>query len=406
MTKKRILIICFNTLDNDPRVLRQINALKTDFEVVTAGYSDSKMGVKHVQLKEYVYKMIDFYFNYPLPLRKIFAGFTQIYIRTRRIRAMAINTILKLSASKAMLYERQYWTDIAKENYRMLKDEKVDFVLANDIHTLPLAAKLKTEKVKLIFDAHEYSPGENDSNPDWVKRYKPQVEYVCKKYFPCINLMFCVGYSIGDEYKKNFGIESVIITNATDYVDLKPKPHNKFPIRLIHHGASIPERHLELMIEAMDFLGDNYTLDMMLVPTDTNYLTRLKDMAVSRPRLKFLEPVPTSKIPYVLNDYDAGIVFIPPVNFNYQFCLPNKFYESVQGRLALIIGPTKDMVDISSKYGNAVVTKDFSAKSLYDAIKNMDAEQINRMKQNSHKCAEELNAGKNKEMMLNKINEL
>jgi glycosyltransferase involved in cell wall biosynthesis len=403
--KKKILVICFNTLHNDPRVLRQINALKKDYEVITAGYSDSLLGPKHVQLKEYVYKMIDFYFNYPLPFRKLFAGLTQLYLRTKRVRARVVNVFLNVF-NKAALYERQYWTDITKENYKELNRLDVDLILANDIHTLPLAVKLKRGNTKLIFDAHEYSPGENDSNPDWVKRHKPQVEYFCRKNFKDVNLMFCVGYSIADEYKKNFGISSVVITNATDLVNLDPAECKSYPVKLIHHGASIPERHLELMIEAMDLLDEKYTLDLMLVPTDENYLNKLKKMSETRSRVNFIEPVPTDGIPYILNNYDAGIVFIPPTNFNYQFCLPNKFYESVQGRVALILGPTKDMVDISKKYNNAVVTKDFSAQELANTIRELSPEKVNVMKKNSDNCAKELNASKNKELMLKEINQL
>jgi hypothetical protein len=407
-SKKKILVICYNTLHNDPRVLRQISALKNDFEVTAAGFSDPDQGVKYINLKEYVYKEINFYYNYPFLLRKIFAFLTILYKRFGFISAAVKRQISNLPVLKntGYFYEKEYWTDVIKEHYNQLKDVDTDIVLANDIHTLPLAAKLKSKNRKLVFDAHEYSPGENDSNPEWVRVHKPRVNYFCKHYFPMVDLMFCVGYAIADEYKKNFGISSVVITNATDYVDLKPQECKGYPIRLIHHGASIPERHLELMIEAMDLTGPDYTLDLMLVPTDINYLNKLKELSSSRPRVKFIEPVPTHEIPFVLNKYDAGIVFIPPVNFNYAFCLPNKFYESVQGRVALILGPTKDMVTISARYDNAVVTKDFNVESLSATIKQLTPEKVSLFKQNSDKCARELNAGKNKELMLQKLNDL
>ncbi len=47
--KKKVLIICFNRLHTDPRILRQISWLKNTYEITTLGYSPSGVeGVSHV----------------------------------------------------------------------------------------------------------------------------------------------------------------------------------------------------------------------------------------------------------------------------------------------------------------------------------------------------------------------
>jgi glycosyltransferase involved in cell wall biosynthesis len=406
MEKRTVLIVCYNTLHNDPRILRQIDALEKEYKIITAGYSHPNKNVEFVKLEPFYHKVIDFYFKYPVLIRKGFALLTMVYLKMSMILKKLKKKLSHYLLPADTRYENGYWTGANKTNLERLRNVKTDVILANDIHTLPLAVKLKKGSVKLVFDAHEYSPGENDSDPNWVKHHKDEVIYQCKKCFSHVDLMFCVGYSIAAAYKTNFGISSTVITNASDLVDLKPVKNNALPIRLIHHGASIRERHLELMIEAMKLVDERYSLDLMLIPYDVLYLEELKEMSKPYPNINFIDPVPTDRIPYKLNDYDAGIIFIPPVNFNYEFCLPNKFYESVQGRLALILGPTKDMVDISEKYHNAVVSKDFSSRALADAILKLDPEFVYQMKLGSNKCAKDLNAEVNAEIIRKEVRQL
>ncbi len=406
MEKRTILIICYNTLHNDPRVLRQIDALKEEYKIVAAGYSNPNRNTGFIELEQMKYKVISFYFNYPILIRKCFSLGTLLYLRAERVRKKLKDNLLKMTLKKSMYYENKYWDEVKKRNYDQLKDVKADLIIANDIYTLPLGAKLKNGSSKLVFDAHEYSPGENDTNLYWVEHLKGIILNTCKTYFPKVDKMFCVGHSIAEAYKTNFGITSTVITNASELVDLKPVKNEGSRIRLIHHGASIRERHLERMIEAMGLVDDRFSLDLMLMVADPLYMDELKEMSKAYPNVNFIDPVATDKIPYVLNKYDAGIVFIPPVNFNYEFCLPNKFYESVQGRLALILGPTKDMTDISAKYNNAIISKDFSIKALAEVISKLDSDSVNRMKAGSDSCAKEMNAKINAAIMRREIKQL
>ena len=146
--KKKILIICHNTLHNDPRILRQIDALKDYYEITAAGYSDPCKNVGFIQLQNYEYRMIDYFFNYPWLFRKFFAFVTQVYLKTSGLRTRIINGILKsrLFKGSGYYYERNYWTKIKKIHYDQLKNETPDLIIANDIEALPIAARLKDRK--------------------------------------------------------------------------------------------------------------------------------------------------------------------------------------------------------------------------------------------------------------------
>jgi hypothetical protein len=403
--KKTILIICYNTLHNDPRVLRQIKVLKEDFKVITAGYSDSNLGVEHIQLKDYVYKMIDFFFNYPYLLRKFFAGLTQIYLKTTKFRNNVQNFILQLPFLKKYYFEKRYWTKIELANYEMLKNLNPNLIIANDIHALPIALKVGNSKAKVVFDAHEYHPEELNEIVEWRRNIKPFIEYLCERYMKEADLMFTVSSPIAKEYEKNYNVKPIVITNAPPYVELDAKKTNGI-IKLIHHGGAIKERLLEETIGVMDFLNNDYTLDLMLVGSDTTYLNFLKEKFKNDRRITFVDPVPTHQISKKINQYDVGVYILPPLNFNNINALPNKFFEFIQGRLAVAIGPMPAMAEIVKKFNLGVIADNYTSRALAEEIKKLSREEIYECKRNAERAAMELSEEGNKELMIKEIKKL
>ncbi len=405
MSKKTILIICYNTLHNDPRVLRQIKVLKNDFRVVTAGYSDSNLGVEHIQLKDYVYKMIDFFFKYPYLFRKFFAGLTQIYLKTSGFRHKVQMSVLQFPLWKKYYFEKRYWTKMELANYESMKNVQADIILANDIHALPMAVKVRKKNAKIVFDAHEYHPEELNEIPEWRKNEKPFIKYLCAKYIKQADLMFTVSEPIAKEYEKKYAITSIVITNAPPFVQLSPVEVTS-KIKLVHHGGAVKERLLEETIGVMNFLDDNYTLDLMLIGSDNSYLGLLKQKFENDTRIKFNDPVPTSEISKKINQYDIGVYILPPLNFNNINALPNKFFEFIQARLMVAIAPMPAMAEIVKKYNVGVVAEDYSSRSLADAIKKLSKEEIYNCKKNSEAAAMELSEEKNKQTLLSEIKKL
>lgn len=96
------------------------------------------------------------------------------------------------------------------------------------------------------------------------------------------------------------------------------------------------------MIWLMDHLDDRFEMYLMLVPTDQDYLTELKKLAGNR-AVEFLPTVPTQQISTFINQFDLGLFIVEPVNFNYTHALPNKFFEFIQARLGIVIGPSPEM---------------------------------------------------------------
>lgn len=367
--KKNMLIISYSHLERDSRVYRQIEVFKDKYDVTTIGYSSSRIeGVQH-------------YTSYSKNINVL-----------KRIRYRRIKKILL----KRKQYEKLYWSNpLIKDSYKKLKNLKFDIIIANDINTLPLALKIKGE-AKLLFDAHEYFPRHYEHNKNWVNYYKPYNYYLCDRYMSKADKVITVGRGIAEEYSRQFNIEKPeVITNAVEYQELMASEVNEESIHIIHHGSAHPARKIEKMIEIMDHVDSRYKLDLMLVPTSKSYYEKLKVMANERDNVRLISPVPMRRIVRKINSYDIGISIFPPTTFNLENALPNKFFEFIQARLMILIGPSKEMMNFVYDYELGIVSNSFEPRDVATELNKLKISDIKRFKDNSHKASTKLNANTN-----------
>jgi len=86
--------------------------------------------------------------------------------------------------------------------------------------------------------------------------------------------------------------------------------------------------------------------------------------------------VPYRDLIRTLNGYDLGLSIFPPTTFNLAWCLPNKFFDFVQARLGVIVGPSPEMVRFVEEYGIGLVLPDFEPSSLAAALESLTAERV------------------------------
>ncbi|MYL56027.1 hypothetical protein GLW20_00720 [Virgibacillus halodenitrificans] len=361
---KRIVIISFTDVLKDPRVNRQIRFLKEDYEIVAIGEGNLQLDNVKVEkcLKE------------SLTIKdKIVSG-------------------IKLLSNQ---YENYYWSlRHIKKCADILNAYKPDYIIANDIDTLPVSIK-HSNGAKVLFDAHEYSPRQFEDRLKWRIFLQGYMKYLCKQYIPKADMMTTVCDGIAKEYSEKYNVNPTVITNSPDYEALEPsKIENK--IRIIHHGIAISSRKIENMINMMEYLDDRFELNLMLVANQQKYYKKLKQMASGNRNIKFLEPVPMREISKFINQFDMGLFLLEPVNFNYKNALPNKFFEYVQGRLAIAIGPSPEMKKLIDRYDLGVVSEDFTPKSLANVVNSVTIKEVSRYKKNANDAAFELSAKRNK----------
>jgi len=358
MSKARLLILSFSNIASDARVLKQVRLFVDRYEVTTCGYGPSPdPRVHHRQLDD----------------ENGFSTWTRHDLALRRFTTI-------------------YWNlpAVVQAQNLLASSDPFDAVIANDIDTVGLALSLQAAH-RVHADIHEFAPRQNEELLMWRLFNAPYVRWMCRSFLPQVASMTTVGQGLADEYLRVFGLTAEIVTNATPHADLNPQPVGT-PIKLVHSGASLRNRRLETLVDAVKATRTDVTLDLYLMGNDPDYIVELGDRAAGSPRVRIREPLPYEHLIAKLNEYDIGVHVIAPTNFNNSWSLPNKFFDYVQARLGLIIGPSPEMRHLLEEHDLGAVTEDFSADALTQVLDALTPERVSQWKASAHDAARALSA--------------
>lgn len=360
--RPRLLVMAWSPLRSDARVLRQIALLADRYAVTTLGYGEAPEGVvEHLRIPDAV---VHWHKD-----RRLLA--------LRRF-ARAYRDAPVTRAARALLEE-------AGEGR-----PPFDVVIANDADTLPLALDLAPAG-GVHLDLHEYASRQSEESWRWRLFVAPYYRWLLRRHGSRAASVSTVGRWLAREYRREFRLECSVVPNAAPYADLAPTPVGS-PLRLVHSGLARRGRSLHVMVDAVRATRREVSLDLYLMPNDPAYLEELRESARDLPQVRFHDPVTPDRLREVLAGGDLGVFVLPPVNFNYRFTLPNKFFDFVQARLGIIVGPSPEMADLVREHGLGVVLDDFTAASLAAALDGLTDAQVVAFKGASHAAARELSA--------------
>jgi hypothetical protein len=215
--------------------------------------------------------------------------------------------------------------------------------------------------------------------------------------------MTTVSEGIAHDFRERAGVAPRLVTNAPPFVPLQPTEVRE-PIRLIHIGLADERRRLEDTIAAVRLLDDRFTLDLVLA-RENAYRRQLERLAAEDERVRVLPPVPSEALVSFANDYDVGVFLLPARFPNQVHVLPNKLFDYIQARLAVAIGPSREMARIVEEWNCGVVAASFTPEAFAEALAGLTAQDIQRMKSNADRAAQVLNADRNRDTVVSVVRE-
>ncbi|MGM7697401.1 glycosyltransferase family 1 protein [Microbacterium sp. A84] len=355
MSRPRLLIISFSTISSDARLLKQVHRMCADFEVHTLGYGDTPDGVAgHFRVPD------------AFPIWR----YDRASLILRRFR-------------------KAYWSNHAiafAEN--ALQGTRWDAIIANDVDAVGLA--LAQESVHGVHaDLHEYAPRQKEDVLKWRLFVAPFIRWMCRRFVVKASSTTTVGQGIADEYARVYGMRPGVVTNAAPYSSLGATPVDD-PIRLVHSGAALRDRNILAIVDAVEATDADVDLALYLTPNDPAFLAEVRARADNSPRITLHDPVPYAQLSATLNSYDVGIHLLPPVNFNNTWALPNKFFDYVQARLGVVIGPSPEMARVLGERGFGAVTDGFDVSDLTRLLDDLTAEKVAAWKHAANDAAADL----------------
>jgi len=356
-TRPTILILSFSPISTDARVLKQIAVARELGDVVTCGYGPAADGVlEHVRIP-------DDLTIYPLSPKLL-------VLRLGR---------LALHRAPAIAWVR-----------RSLTGRSFDAVIADDLEAAAVGLSIRAGGGHLL-DLHEYTPRLHDESAGWRRYLQPLFESVARRVLPRASAVTTVGRLIAEQYERLSGVLPRVVVNAAPFADLQPGEVGS-TIRLVHSGACLRNRGLIELVSAVESSSTPLTLDLFLMPNDPAHLEELRSLAQGSDRVTIHDPVPYARLIGTLNDFDLGVHVLPPVTINNEWALPNKFFDYVQARLGVIVGPSPEMARYAAEYELGLVTAGFSAADLTVTLDSLALERVRALKEAAHRAAPSLSS--------------
>lgn len=355
-------MLSFSQIARDARVMRHVDVARRQGDVVTCGFGAAPAGVvEHVEVPD----------SWSLP-----------------------QTPSGVALLAARRFERaELAAPALRAAMELLRGRRFDVVVCNDARALPVAFAV-ADGAPVWVDLHEWAPQERSHDLRWRLLVGPFATYLCRRYLPQAAAVTTVAESIAGLYRQEFGVDCGVIRNAAPFVDLHPSPVSDDHLRLVHSGGAVPGRNIEMLIRSAIELGPGYSLDLYLVPANDGgrYLRQLQEQAAGSDRVRLHDPVSPAELPAVLNAYDVGVYSIPPINVNTRLALPNKFFDFVQARLAIAIGPSVEMARLTHEHRLGVVADDFEQAAFSAALSSLTPQAVREYKANVHAAARTLSS--------------
>ena len=356
-----ILCISLSPIERDARVLRQLSVLAEFGEVTTVGYGALPEGAAH---------HLEVPANLP-SLPQTVSGVATLAARQWQRAELAAPAIrFALNA---------------------LAGQSFDLVVANEARTLALAHRV-AQGAPVWADLHEWAPEERTHVLSWRLLVAPLMRHLCARYLPLCAATSAVAGSIAELYERDFGVRPAVVRNASRLQRLSPGVVHDDSIRLVHSGVAVHGRNLETMIDAVRRLDEHVTLDLYLLPANDGgaYLASLRARAEGCSRVRFRDPVAPGDLPATLNAYDVGVFVIPPTHTNARLTLPNKLFDFVQARLAVLVGPSIEMQRLVEQHGMGVIADGFEVDDVIRAVRSLTPDAVRTFKAASAAAAREL----------------
>ncbi|WP_341945772.1 glycosyltransferase family 1 protein [Microbacterium sp. LWH11-1.2] len=349
--RPRVLILSYDAIDIDPRVIKQVRRLADEYEVTTCSPGASPdPRVEHIALDP-------------------------DDVRPRGRWGDLVDDIAREREWFRWGYDH---VPLVQQTRRLLRGRRFDAVIANDAETLGAAISVAGAE-RVHADLHEFFPGLPVDDTKLGLRQRRYRTWLITRFASRVRSSTTVGTAIAQRYRE-YGLEPGVVTNATPFRDFAPTPTGR-PIRLVHSGNPFRERGLAEIMRAVAASSADVSLDLYLTynpPTDREQLVALSDELGSR--ITVHEPVAQAELIDVLHGYDVGIHVLPPTSENNALALPNKFFDFVQARLGIIVGPSIEMAGIVEERGLGIVTADFTESSILAAVDGLTPERVDGFK--------------------------
>ncbi|WP_100400359.1 glycosyltransferase [Bacillus sp. FJAT-44742] len=367
-----VLMLLFKDLHNDARVVREANALAKKGYIVHIACLQEYDHEPKEELHENVYVN-----RIPIiskKAKKSLGGYKPSQTRNKTSLAFKIIRSPYIKLAKDFTGYGEFYRKILKSYNQM----NFKVVHCHDLNTLPTGYYLSRKfQAKLLFDAHELFNEMSGRN-----ELDRTIGYKLEEYFlPKADQVITVNPFMEEEMKKKYGnFPSTILQNTPE--DIVEEEGRAVPdlrslyglsnndILLIYQGGLSQQRGLDLCIEALRGLPDEYK--MVYIgdgPLKESLKAKAEEEKVSD-RFFLHEKVPAKDLLLYTKQADIGLVMYENLSKNNYYSTPNKIFEYMLAGIPAVASNHPGKSYIVTEEGTGVCTSE-DAHSIAEAVMNI-----------------------------------
>jgi glycosyltransferase involved in cell wall biosynthesis len=279
-----------------------------------------------------------------------------------------------------------------------LLTRRSDLYIANDLDTLiPCFYASRLFGKPLVYDAHEYFTGQFGLAE---RKFKYSVwKKAERRFVPKVRHMITVSNSIADLYRKEYGVDPVVIMNVAPSTD-ELIPYNRKnlgvgadDLLVIYQGSGInPGRGIMELVKAMTMLERIRLIiagsgDMI---EEVKHAVSYKGLAgnvIFLPRMKWEEMMQFTMI------CDVGLSLDPDNCINQRFSLPNKLFDYIAAGIPAIVSPLPEVSAVVSRYACGLILSHVTPYAIAGALERLrdDRELLAELKEQTLEARKVLN---------------
>lgn len=386
---RRVALLSFSAIADDPRVRRQGDSLHAaGWDVTAFGLSGAISQPPPWRIVEIDKDSTD---KQSGPAR--WRPLTRPSLIPGRIKNAFWLLLARLGPDHA---ERAYWKlkPLFHTMAKRAEEQSWDLVIANDWPVLGAGLRVaRNRDASLLYDTHEFATDEYGHRGLWRFFYQPFLLAFERMGARKAATVTCVSDGIADALQEVHGLAKrpVVIRNMPVSHPFSLRPLGQ-TIRVLYHGIVTPGRGLEACIASVANWPQEYELTIR-GPASDEYLETLRrhtSEAGVEQRVIFAPPVPMTDLVAAASAYDIGLFSMPGQSVQNRFVLPNKFFEYIAAGLAICVSDLREMQRLVERHQLGVLIAGDDPADIAAAILKLDRAAIERFKTNAAAAAREL----------------
>lgn len=248
---------------------------------------------------------------------------------------------------------------------------------AHDLNTLEAGvAAARTHGARLVYDAHELYPELSGLTSGERKRWRAIEARLIGK----ADSVVTVSDSLAEELVRLYGItRPIVVRNVPDRPSVAPDPaasplsqyRQGDEMLVLYSGGISPNRGLEALADAVQ-LARGWRLVMM------GWGRLHETLKQKEPRIIFHDAVAPEDLVATAAGADVGVIPYVPVGKNNAMSLPNKLFEYIHARLAVVASDLVELRRYLDATGAGVTVPPGDARAIADALNAIAADPARR----------------------------